>query len=249
MENVFTGSQELSIMIVQWFPSCVTLRWTQGSWCIAVEYFFVPTAVAKFWHTTLKQQRKRRRESIMTSSNLGNVQMADICFERNPMYVEQRSYVESPLVERNEDILRFWRRDERDFFACLQNLERLSCTSRKLQVLRITIPCLCYPVHLQKISDWIVNIQSRSEAKIDVSIDIPFGLCVISVNPNGGHKMGRFRHVLPYFIRVLNNLLYKGVRLKSFTYIRYRWIRKHSLLMQRARANLPLFQENDLQEI
>ena len=125
----------------------------------------------------------------------------------------------------------------------------MSCTSRKLQVLRITIPCLCYPVHLQKISDWIVNIHSRSEAKIDVSIDIPFGLCVISVNPNGGHEMGRFRHVLPYFIRVLNNLLYKGVRLKSFTYIRYRWIRNHSLLLQRARANVPLLQENDLQEV
>ena len=249
MENVFTGSQELGIMIAEWFPSGVRLRWTQGSWCIAVEYFFVPTAVAKFWHTTFKEQRKKRRESIMTSSNLGNVLIADICFERDPIYVEQRSYVESPLVERNEDILRFWRRDERDFFSCLQNLQRMSCTSRKLQVLRITIPCLCYPVHLQKISDWIVNIHSRSEAKIDVSIDIPFGLCVISVNPNGGHEMGRFRHVLPYFIRVLNNLLYKGVCLKSFTYIRYRWIRNHSLLMQRARANLPLLQENDLQEV
>ena len=59
----------------------------------------------------------------MTSSNLGNVLIADICFERDPIYVEQRSYVESPLVERNEDILRFWRRDERDFFLAYKTLK------------------------------------------------------------------------------------------------------------------------------
>jgi hypothetical protein len=90
----------------------------------------------------------------VTGSNLGNVQMADICFERDPVDVEQRSYVELLLVERSESILRFWPRDERSFFSCLQQLERLSCTSRNLRVLRITIPYLCHPVHLQKVADW-----------------------------------------------------------------------------------------------
>ena len=92
MEKVFTSGQELAIMIVDWFPSSVRLRWTRGSWCIAVQYCFLSIAITKSWYDTCKLQMKRKRESIVAGSNLGNVQMADICFERDPVDVEQRSY-------------------------------------------------------------------------------------------------------------------------------------------------------------
>ena len=118
-----------------------------------------------------------------------------------------------------------------------------------LRVLKITIPYLCNTINLMKVADWIVGIHFRREFNLDVYINIPVGLCVMGVSLSGNLRVRRFVRVFPKIIRVLNHLLYQGVRVRSFTYRTHRWVRNHVLLVQRLVARLPIVEETDFEEI
>jgi len=228
MAAVFTFSQDLARIILEWVPCLARLAWMEGNWCFEMEYRSISIVVAKEWYVTCLEHLNRKGQSVMTSRRLGDVHTAEIFFESDIKDISSPGHP--------EDIRRLFSRDKREFVDCLEKLKDLTCATRELEVLRVTIPYISKTSNLMKVAKWILDVHFRRKRTLHVSIHIPVGVCVETVSPSGKLSLGRFSRVHPRVIRVLNVLLYSGVRVKSLTYIRHRWVRHQDLLDQRKAA-------------
>ena len=228
MEAVFTFHKDVARMIVEWVPCLARLTWIEGNWCIEMEYHSISIFVAKGWCGTCLEQLNRRRQSVVTSRRLGDVHTAEIFFESD---IKDSAWPAQP-----EAVRRLFSRDKREFVDCLEKLKDLTCATRELEVLRVTIPYVSKTSNLIKVAKWILEVHFRRKRTLHVSIHIPVGVCVKTVSPSGELSLGRFERVHPRVINVLNALLYSGVRVESLTYIRHRWVRHQDLLDQRKAA-------------
>ena len=241
METVVMFRQDVAKMILEWVPCLARLTWIEGNWSFEMKYHSISIVVAKGWYGRCLEQLNRRRQSVLTSRRLGDVHTAEIFFEGDLKDIA--------WLARHEDIRRVLSRDIREFVDCLKKLKDLTCTTRELQVLRITIPYLSKTSsNLIKVADWILEVHFRRLRILHVFIHIPVCVCEETVGPSSELSLFRFEHVHPMVIRVLNTLLYNGVRVESLTYIRHRWFRHQDLLDQRKAAREPLVRETDFVE-
>ena len=240
METVFTFREDVASMIVEWVPCLARLTWIEGNWCFEMKYHSISIVVAKGWYGTCLEQLNRRRQSVVTSRRLGDVHTAEIFFESD---IKDSAWPAQP-----EAVRRLFSRDKREFVDCLEKLKDLTCATRELQVLRVTIPYVSKTSNLIKVAKWILELHFRRKRNLHVSIHIPVGVCVKTVSPSGELSLGRFERVHPRVINVLNALLYSGVRVESLTYIRHRWVRHQDLLDQRKVAREPFVRETDFVE-
>ena len=232
MEAVFTFHKDVARMIVEWVPCLARLTWIEGNWCIEMEYHSISIFVAKGWCGTCLEQLNGRKQSVVTSRRLGDVHTAEIFFEADLKDIA--------WLARHEDKRKVLSRDISEFVDCLRKFKDLTCTTRELQVLRITIPYISKTSNLMKVADWILEVHFRRLRILHVFIHIPVCVCEL--------RLFRFEHVHPIVIRVLNTLLYNGVRVESLTYIRHRWFRHQDLLDQRKAAREAYVRETDFVE-
>ena len=228
MEVVFTFSQDVARIILEFVPCLARLAWIEGNWCFEMDYRSISIVVAKGWYGTCLEQLNRRRQSVVTSRRLGDVHTAEIFFEGDLKDIAWPA--------RHEDIRRVFFRDNREFVDCLKMLKDLTCTTRDLQVLRVTIPYLSKSSNLMKVAEWILEGYFYCRRILHVSLHLPVGVCEETVRPSGELSLCRFEHVHPRVIIVLIILLKNRIGVQSLTYIRYRWVRHQNLLDQRKAA-------------
>ena len=217
MAAVFTLSQDLAKIIVEWVPCLARLAWIEGHWCFEMEYRSISIVVAKGWYITCLEHLYRKRQHVMTSRRLGDVHTAEIFFESD------LKDIASPG----------------QFVDCLENLKDLTYATRELEVLKVTIPYLSKTSNLMKVVKWILDVHFHQKRTLHVSIHISVGVCGVceeKFSPGDELSLCGFERVHPRVIRVLNALLYSGVRVESLTYNRHRWVRHQDLLDQRKAA-------------